>query len=164
MFFDYLEKGLNISAFCSFRFLIIPKGYRSFLEGVDNYKELEDDLARNFDSRNQDDRDQIAELEFKNEELLHEILAIRNAPDRLEEMEKKKETLKYELGKSVQDVQELQEMEHSLNLKLVEMTDEKTRLRMSLLLFIFLFLLILFTFQIFFSLFNLLTILLFREK
>ena len=66
------------------------KGYRSFLDGQDSYIDHEEELRKNFNERNQAEIEQIQILEEKNVHLKRDISAVKNAPDRVEELEKRK--------------------------------------------------------------------------
>jgi len=101
----------------------LRKGYRSFIVGSDNH-ELEEELRQTFDEKNREELEKIQVLNEKNEHLRREIAALRAAPDRVEELERKKQGFTSEVEKIHESLLVLKELEHDLELKKKEVVAE----------------------------------------
>mmetsp|Transcript_30847 Transcript_30847/g.86457 ORF Transcript_30847/g.86457 Transcript_30847/m.86457 type:complete len:600 (-) Transcript_30847:66-1865(-) len=95
-------------------FEYLAKSYRMFLAGDDTY-EKDNDLARKFQERDAAEEEEVAVLEKENDALRKEIEAMRLAPDRVEELEKKKKVYQQDVAKFSHYIQTLESYEKELN-------------------------------------------------
>ena len=107
----------------------LQKGYRSFIVGSDN-QELEEELRETFNEKNREELEKIQILTEKNEHLKREIAALRSAPDRVEELERKKQGLTGDVEKCHESLQVLTELQHDLELKKKEVMAETVEKRL----------------------------------
>ena len=94
------------------------------MDGDDSYINHEDELRRSFNERNAEEIEQIRVLEEKNESLKREIAAMKSAPDRVEELDKKKDGLCCEIERLHSGLEQLKEYHHEVSLRLKKSHDQ----------------------------------------
>jgi len=113
-----------------FRFL--HRAYNEFLEGKDDFTDLEDELARLYHDRNQPVIEELAFFEQQNEQMRQEIEALQAQEREKAEFEKRKQDMCSDLDKFRNHIANLEKHKQDITTRLEERKAELQALGMSL--------------------------------